>query len=89
MMWGQYPALIFKPEVNNITYGMAYEVQKEEEVEYLKHYEIEVYRVKGCIIKLVDGREVIGKTFIWNAEKELLKEGKFNLKDWQMEQLDK
>jgi gamma-glutamylcyclotransferase (GGCT)/AIG2-like uncharacterized protein YtfP len=86
-MWGQYPALVFK--VNNITNGMAYEVQKEEHVEYLAHYETEVYRVKGCRIKLADGRELDGKTFIWNAEEELLKEGNFNLKDWQMEQLEK
>jgi len=86
MMWGQYPALIFK--VNNVTHGMAYEVQKEEHVEYLKHYETEAYKVKGCRIKFADGRELSGKTFIWNAGKELLKEGKFNLKDWQMEQLE-
>jgi hypothetical protein len=32
MLWGQYPALIFK--ANTITHGMAYEVQKEEHVEY-------------------------------------------------------
>jgi hypothetical protein len=87
MMWGQYPALILK--VNNITHGMAYEVQKEEHVEYLKHYETEAYSVKGCVIKLADGRELAGKTFIWNAEKELLKEGNFNLKDWKMDQLEK
>jgi hypothetical protein len=87
MLWGQYPALIFK--VNNITHGMAYEVQKKEHVESLTRYETEFYRVKGCMIKLADGREVAGKTFIWNAGKELLREGSFNLKDWKMEQLEK
>lgn len=75
MRWGQYPALIFK--VNNIIHGMAYEVQKKEHVESLTRYEPEFYRVKGCMIKLADGREVAGKTFIWNAGKELLREGKF------------
>lgn len=87
MLWGQYPALVFK--VNNITHGMAYEVQKKEHVEYLTRYETEAYRVKGCMIKLADGRELAGKTFIWNAGRELLKGGNFNLKDWQMEQLEK
>jgi len=87
MLWGQYPALIFK--ANTITHGMAYEVQKEEHVEYLMRYETDAYRVKGCKIKLADGRELAGKTFIWNAGKELLKEGNFDLKDWQMEQLEK
>lgn len=79
MLWGQYPALIFK--ANTITHGMAYEVQKEEHVEYLMRYETDAYRVKGCKIKLADGRELAGKTFIWNAGKELLKEGNFDLKD--------
>jgi hypothetical protein len=87
MLWGQYPALVFKAD--NITHGMAYEVQKEEHVEYLKRYETEVYRVRGSMIKLADGREVVGKTFVWNAEKELLKRGNFNLKDWHLEQLEK
>jgi gamma-glutamylcyclotransferase (GGCT)/AIG2-like uncharacterized protein YtfP len=87
MLWGRYPALVFK--ANNITHGMAYEVQKKEHVEYLTHYETEAYRIKGCMIKLADGRELAGKTFIWNAEKEFLKEGKFSLKDWQMEQLER
>jgi gamma-glutamylcyclotransferase (GGCT)/AIG2-like uncharacterized protein YtfP len=71
MMWGHYPALIFK--ANNITNGVAYEVQKMKHVEYLMNYETEAYKVKGCMIKLADGRELAGKTFIWNAEKELLK----------------
>lgn len=87
MLWGQYPALIFK--ANTITHGMAYEVQKEEHVEYLMRYETDAYRVKGCKIKLADGRELAGKTFIWNAGMELLKEGNFDLKDWQIEQLEK
>jgi hypothetical protein len=68
---------------------MAYEVQKKEHLEYLTRYETEAYKVKGCIIKFADGRELGGKTFIWNAGKELLKEGTFNLRDWQMDQLEK
>jgi hypothetical protein len=87
MLRGHYPSLIFK--VNATTYGMAYEVQKEEHVEYLMRYETDAYKVKGCKIKLADGRELAGKTFIWNAGKEALKEGNFDLKDWQMEQLEK
>jgi gamma-glutamylcyclotransferase (GGCT)/AIG2-like uncharacterized protein YtfP len=84
-MWDKYPALVF----NHITHGMAYEVRKEEHVKYLTDYETEVYRVKGCMIKLAGGRELPGKTFIWNAGQELLKEGSFDLKEWQMEQLEK
>jgi gamma-glutamylcyclotransferase (GGCT)/AIG2-like uncharacterized protein YtfP len=87
MLWGQYPALVFKP--GNIIHGMAYEVQKESHVEYLKYYETEVYKVKGCNIKLGNGTEVPAETFIYNGDNNLLKEGSFDLKDWQMEQLEK
>jgi gamma-glutamylcyclotransferase (GGCT)/AIG2-like uncharacterized protein YtfP len=87
MLWGQYPALVFQP--GNIIHGMAYEVQKESHMVYLKHYETEAYRVKGCNIKLGDGTEVLGETFIYNGDENLLKEGSFDLKDWQIEQLEK
>jgi hypothetical protein len=86
-LWGQYPALVFKP--NRITYGLVYEVQKEGQVELLKRYETEVHKVRGTKIRLVDGRELSGKPFVWNAGRELLKEGKFDLKDWQMDQLER
>lgn len=58
-------------------------------MEYLKNYETEAYKLKGCRIKLSDGRDVLGKTFIYNGDMDLLKEGSFDLKDWQMEQLEK
>jgi len=87
MLWGQYPTLVFKP--GNIIHGMAYEVQKESQMEYLKYYETEAYKVKGCNIKLGDGTEAPGETFIYNGDSNLLKEGSFDLKDWQMKQLEK
>ena len=55
MLWDQYPALVFNP--GNIVDGMTYEVQKVSHMEYLKYYETEVYKVKGCNIKLVNGKE--------------------------------
>ncbi|KAG0649331.1 hypothetical protein D0Z07_4135 [Hyphodiscus hymeniophilus] len=73
MMWGRYPALIFKP--NSTTHGVACEIRKRREVEYLQQFD--------------DGREVPGKTFVWNAGMEELKEASFDLKDWQMESLEK
>lgn len=60
---------------------MAYEVQKESDMEYLKYYETEAYKVKGWKIKLGKGTEVPGETFIYNKDKNLLKEGSFDLKD--------
>lgn len=40
------------------------------------------------IQQLQDGREVWGKVFKWRADKALLKEGRFDLKDWQMWNLE-
>lgn len=74
MLWGQYPALVFKP--GNVIHGMAYEVQKESHMKYLYYYETEAYKVKGCNIKLGNGTEVLGETFIYNGDKNLLKKGR-------------
>ncbi|KIN06960.1 hypothetical protein OIDMADRAFT_21886 [Oidiodendron maius Zn] len=87
ILWGQYSALVFNP--GNIIHEMAYEVQKESHMEYLKYYETEAYKVKGWNIKLGNGTEVPGETFIYNKDGNLLKKGSFYLKDWQMKQLKK
>lgn len=87
MLWGQYPALVFNS--GNIVHGMAYKVQKELHMEYLKHYETDAYKVKGCNIKLDNGTEVLGQIFIFNEDENLLEMGSFDLKDWQMKQLEK
>lgn len=57
-------------------------------MEYLKYYETEAYKVKGCNAKLGNGKEVPGETFIYNRDRNLLKEGSFDLKDWQMKRLE-
>ena len=79
MVWGQYPSLVFNP--GNIIHGLAYEVQKESHMEYPKYYETVAYKVKGCSIKLGNGTEGSGETFIYNEDKNLLKEGSFDLRD--------
>ncbi len=86
-LWGPYPALVDEPP-GAIVYGMAYEVQSSDEADRLQTYETDNYRPKGCTIKLQDGREVGGKVFKWRADKSLLKEGAFDLKDWQMKNLE-
>ena len=86
-LWGSYPALVDNPP-GAIVHGVAYEVQSPEEVTCLQAYETDNYRPRGCLIEFEDGREVAGKAFVWNADKSLLKEGVFDLKNWQMEKLD-
>lgn len=88
MLWGAYyPALVFKS--GNLIHGMAYEVQKESHMEYLKHYETEAYTLHGCMINFPDDQtEIPGETFIYDGDRDLLREGGFDLKDWQMEKLE-
>ena len=86
-LWGPYPALVDKPRVT--VYGVAYEVQSSEDAERLKAYETDSYTLSRCIIKFQDGREITGNVFKWGGDKALLKEGVFDLKDWQMEKLER
>ena len=71
----------------NTVDGLAYEV-KTVEMEKLIAYETDMYRLRSCWIQFEDGTGVLGRTFIWNADPSLLTEGKFDLKDWQMKQLE-
>ncbi|KAK2762699.1 hypothetical protein FQN54_000873 [Arachnomyces sp. PD_36] len=86
MLWGPYPALLDGPQ-NSPIYGQAYEVQSQQDSERLAAYETDNYKTTSCLIELEDGRQVIGRTFKWNADTSLLREGSFDLKDWQMERV--
>jgi gamma-glutamylcyclotransferase (GGCT)/AIG2-like uncharacterized protein YtfP len=86
MLWGQYPALL-DGLPGAVVYGMAYEVQTQSERERLRIYETSHYKERSCLVELQDGRKVRGRTFLWNADKALLKKGVFDLKDWQMNKL--
>ena len=86
-LWGPYPALVDGPP-GAIVYGMAYEVQSSEEADRLQAYETDNYRPRGCRIKFQDGREFSGRVFRWSADSSILKEGVFDLKDWQMKNLE-
>jgi hypothetical protein len=87
MMWGQYPVLLDKP--NSTVYGMAFEVNTLEEVKRLEAYETDHYRNVACNLYLRGhGDEyedrMSGRRFVWMGKHEELREGQFDLKDWQM-----
>jgi gamma-glutamylcyclotransferase (GGCT)/AIG2-like uncharacterized protein YtfP len=87
MMWGQYPVLLDKP--NNTVYGMTFEVHTPEEVKRLESYETDRYKNAACFIYLKgDEDEISGRTFVWRGERDELREGEFDLKDWQMKRLE-
>lgn len=86
-LWGPYPALVDGP-TGAIVDGMAYEAQSSEEADRLQVYESDNYEPRGCMIKLQDGRKVGGKVFKWSENKALLKEGSFDLKDWQLRNIE-
>jgi hypothetical protein len=80
LMWGDYPALI-KSSPDDIVTGMAYRVCSLREWERLVRYETSAYRVQGCRICL-DGTWTSGRTFVWDGDLEVLREGGFDLRDW-------
>lgn len=85
-MWGPYPALIDGPP-GGVVKGMAYEVGGEEGKNKLAHYETDNYTEHRCTIRLEGGAQVSGTTFEWAGDTDDLKEGSFDLKDWQMTHL--
>lgn len=85
-MWGPYPALIDGPP-GSVVKGMAYEVEGEEGKDKLAHYETDNYQEHRCTIRLEGGAQVSGTTFEWAGDMDDLKEGSFDLKDWQMKHL--
>jgi gamma-glutamylcyclotransferase (GGCT)/AIG2-like uncharacterized protein YtfP len=87
-LWGPYPALLRGPP-SSIVEGVMFKIQSIEQVEQLERYETAYYRLGVCNIKLADGSTVRGRTFLWRGDREELREGVFDLKDYQMEQLEK
>ena len=65
--WGPYPALLDGPP-DAIVKGKAYVVQTPMEEKRLEAYETDRYKSRPCLIKLQDGSQVIGCTFLWNAD---------------------
>lgn len=86
MMWGQYPALVVKP--GNMVEGVALKITKQSHIDLLRQYETEAYKVVGCCLNFKSGNEVDGRTFVFDGEMSALKEGTFDLKDWQMDHLE-
>ncbi|KAJ9361172.1 hypothetical protein DTO280E4_3919 [Paecilomyces variotii] len=81
-LWGQFPALL---ESGDEVHGMAYWVQSMTELERLIGYEGDLYARKRCMIHFNNGQsQVLGSTFVWCGDEALLKEGDFDLKDYQM-----
>lgn len=80
MLWGQYPALV-RGQINNHVDGMAFVVETEEQENMLKYYETDAYRIEGTRIS-VDGKVVIGRTFVWASDPTELEEGTWSLEEW-------
>lgn len=86
-LWGSYPALLDGPYGGKVQ-GVVFEVQSAEQVKLLQDYETQRYRIAACRIQLTNGSKVSGKTFKWRSSDEELREGVFDLKDFQMKRLE-
>jgi gamma-glutamylcyclotransferase (GGCT)/AIG2-like uncharacterized protein YtfP len=83
-MWGEYPALVLGSDYT--VRGMAYEVRSPRERDRLTSYETDAYKLQNCLIEFELGRSVRGRTFVWNGDTGLLRQGTFDLKDWLLKQ---
>lgn len=81
MMWDDYPALV-RSFSDDIVTGMASRVCSLRERERLVQYETAAYRVQECTMYFEDGTCTSGKTFVWDGEVEVLREGVFDLRNW-------
>ncbi|CAJ2514282.1 Uu.00g024010.m01.CDS01 [Anthostomella pinea] len=83
-MWVQYPALL-DGDPGSMVHGMACVVEGAQAKDRLEQYETVNYKKVWCTIQMGNGTYVSGTTFMWAGDKSDLKEGTFDLKDWQME----
>lgn len=83
-MWGTYPALL-DGEPGQIVRGMVCEIEGGQNKDRLAAYETSNYDVRKVLV-YIDGEEgdFYGNAFEWIGDEEDLKEGVFDLKDWQM-----
>lgn len=80
-----YPVLLDGPP-GNVVKGIGYEIEGGKNKDKLAAYETAVYREHKCLIQFGE-ESVIGTTFKWAGDVGELKEGSFDLKDWQMARL--
>jgi AIG2-like family. len=81
-LWIRFSALL---ESGDEVHGMAYWVKSKTELARLIEYEGDVYTHKRCVIHFKDdGSQALRSTCVWCGDEALLREGEFDLKDWQM-----
>ncbi|THY67285.1 hypothetical protein D6C86_10619 [Aureobasidium pullulans] len=95
-MWGSYPALL-PSSLSSSVNGMVFEINAFEHAKQiqqrLEEYEGPNYKLEECVVE-VRGRgdegvrRVRARVFGWIGGEEELKEGVFDLKDYQMRKLE-
>ncbi|OJJ43653.1 hypothetical protein ASPZODRAFT_54451, partial [Penicilliopsis zonata CBS 506.65] len=84
-LWGEYPVLLRDESSAEAIHGMAYPFRSLAELRRLAAYETEMYRIEvGEATTDNNGSMVLAYVFVWDGEESLLREGHFDLKDWQL-----
>jgi gamma-glutamylcyclotransferase (GGCT)/AIG2-like uncharacterized protein YtfP len=91
-MWGRYPALLDKRPLLTI-HGMAFEIDDSEHIDQIRQrlqdYEGPNYAPLGVLVQYEGEEErVRARTFEWVGDDSELKDGVFDLKDYQMRKLE-
>ncbi|KAK2804150.1 hypothetical protein FQN50_006692 [Emmonsiellopsis sp. PD_5] len=68
----------------NVIHGMAYEVRSRKERDRLMAHETSAYSLRDCVVEFEDGSGmcVLGKTFVWDGDERVLRDGRFDMRDW-------
>ncbi|PKY05123.1 hypothetical protein P168DRAFT_235402, partial [Aspergillus campestris IBT 28561] len=88
-LWGPYPALVDGEPLCSVD-GMACEIFSRTQLDRLAEYETDKYRLRACLIQLLDDddetvKTVEGVTSMWDGRHEELREGTFDLREWKKE----
>jgi len=95
-MWGSYPALLPSSPSSSVN-GMVFEISAFEHAKQiqqrLEEYEGPNYKLRECTVEVrgrgdEEVRRVRARVFEWIGGEEELKEGVFDLKDYQMKKLE-
>ncbi|OQE87196.1 hypothetical protein PENNAL_c0020G01362 [Penicillium nalgiovense] len=76
-LWGPYPAPLEKP-LHSVE-GVACEILSQMQLDRLAAYETDKYRLRPCLIDLLDSddniqKDIEGVTFMWNGQQNELRE---------------
>ena len=91
MLWGSRAALV--KGVSDVSVrGSAFKIETTTQARRLQGYATDAFKVESCKLRLEDGEGqdsvVDGQTLVWDGPQDELKQGQFDLREFQMSKLE-